>query len=461
MGKKKAEIMDEQRAGFIERAVVLGVSSEVARKTFALMEHFAGYGFNKSHSAGYALVAYHTAWLKRYYPAEFLAASLTSEMSDKDRVMILLADARRLSMRVLPPDVNLSDVAFSVQEGAIRFGLEAVKGAGHGAVEAIIEARAEGPFRDLHDFCHRIDPSRVNRKCVESLAQAGSFDTLGGHRAQILESIPSAFEWAARVRKEHSMGQESLFGGGAVEEESPRHPPLIEAQEWPSRDLLRREKDSLGFFVSGHPLEEHRRLLDSLGVLPIHLLDTLPDHESALAAGLPTQVRKSVDKRGNPIAFVSLEDFTGTVECLVFSDAYQSYGRYFDTDTPLLLRGRVSTREDQKPKIRVEEAVPLADLQTNGQLTLHLALSRSAGEDLLNDIRCLLDRHPGTSPVWMHIDHQSVEGVQVRLRATRIQACDPLLGELGARLGPRAIRLTVGEPVGTRSHEIFVPEATR
>lgn len=460
MGKKKAEIMDEQRAGFIERAVTRGVSAEIAKKTFALMEHFAGYGFNKSHSAGYALVAYHTAWLKRYYPGEFLAASLTSEMADKDRVMILLADARRLGIQVLPPEVNLSDVAFSVQGGAIRFGLEAVKGVGHGAVEAIIEVRTSGPYLDLHDLCQRIDPQRVNRKCIESLAQAGAFDTLGGHRAQILESIPSAIEWAARVRKEHSMGQESLFGGGA-EEETPRHPPLIEIEEWPSRDLLRREKDSLGFFVSGHPLEEHRCVLDSLGVLPVHLLDTLPDNEAALAAGLPTQVRKSVDKRGNPIAFVSLEDFTGTVECLVFSDAYQSYGQYFDTDTPLLLRGRVSTREEQKPKIRVEEAVPLVDLQVNGQLTLHLALPRSADAGLLDELQELMARHPGRSRVWMHIDHQSVEGVQVRLKSTRIQACDTLLGALGARLGTRAIRLTVGEPKGARSHEIFVPEMVR
>ncbi|MDM7913956.1 MAG: DNA polymerase III subunit alpha, partial [Candidatus Eisenbacteria bacterium] len=169
MGKKKQEIMDEQGAIFVERSVARGIPADTARKVFEKMAYFAGYGFNKSHSAGYALVAFHTAWLKAHYPAEFLAASLTSEMSDKDRVMILQAEARRLSIQVLPPDVNVSESCFSVQNGAIRFGLEAVKGVGHQAVEAILEARSCGSFTSLYDFCERVDPARVNRKCIENL----------------------------------------------------------------------------------------------------------------------------------------------------------------------------------------------------------------------------------------------------------------------------------------------------
>jgi DNA polymerase III subunit alpha len=456
MGKKKQEIMDEQAATFVERAVSRKIPADTAGKVFELMAHFAGYGFNKSHSAGYALVAYQTAWLKRHYPAEFLAASLTSEMSDKDRVMILQSEARRLGIRVLPPDANISEECFSVQDGSIRFGLEAVKGVGHGAVEAILESRREGPFRTLYDFCERIDPARVNRKCIENLVLAGALDSLGGHRAQQLETIGTAMEWASRVRKEKTMGQVSLFGGESGAEASPPHPPLTESPEWPAADLLRREKDALGFYVSGHPLEEFRRVLDGLGVVPLHLLETIRDNEPILAAGLPTLIRKSLDKRGQTIAFLTIEDFTGSTECLVFNDAYQQCGRSLNVETPILLKARVSTREDQKPKLRMEEAVPLIDLQSGGQLTLHLALPRTADDELLDALGRIFESHPGPSSVWVHIDHQTVEGVQMRLRGRKVTACAPLLGALEKQLGRLAVRLTVGEPRGSRSQEIFM-----
>jgi len=456
MGKKKQEIMDEQRAIFVERAVGRGVKGECARRVFDLMAHFAGYGFNKSHSAGYALVAYQTAWLKRHYPAEFLAASLTSEMADKDRVMILQAESRRLGIRVLAPDVNLSEERFSVQEGSIRFGLEAVKGVGHAAVEAILLAREGRPFTSLFDFAERVDSSRVNRKCVENLVMAGALDSLGGHRAQQLESIGIAMEWAARVRKERSMGQTSLFGAGEANQAQPAHPSLAESSEWPQGELLRCEKEAIGFYVSGHPLDEYRRLLDRMGVVPVHALEAIRDNEPILAAGLPTQVRRSVDKRGQAIAFMVLEDFTGTVECMVFSDAYQDCDRHLDGEKPLLLRGRISTREDQKPKLRIEEAKPLSDLQEGGQLTLHLALPGSAGDDLLDTLRAIFDRHPGPSPVWVHVDHAGVEGVQIRLKGNRVAPSPSLLDALQHRLGEGAIRLTIGEPRGARSQQIFV-----
>ncbi|MBD3161108.1 MAG: DNA polymerase III subunit alpha [Candidatus Eisenbacteria bacterium] len=454
MGKKKQEIMDEQGAIFIDRAKERGIPEPSARKVFALMAHFAGYGFNKSHSAGYALVAYWTAWLKVRYPAEFLAAALTSEMADKDRVMILQLEARRLGIQVLPPDVNVSQCDFSVQEGSIRFGLEAVKGVGHGAVEAVLEARREGRFRSLYDFCERIDPARVNRKCIENLILAGALDQEGTNRAQLLEAAPSAVEWAARVRREKEMGQVSLFGepGGAT---AANHPPLPEVEPWPPADLLRREKEAIGFYVSGHPLDEHRGLLERVGVTALHRLEAVGDEETILAAGLPAQIRRGQDKRGNPIAFLTAEDFTGTVECLVFSDAYAAYGAHLEPGTPLLIKGQVSTREDQKPKLRVDELLPLSELQQNGQLTLHLALDRSADDALLETLQELLREHPGSSPVWLHVDHRSLEGVQMRLRSIQVRASEPLLGALSDRLGDAAIRLTIGEPRGSRSQEIF------
>jgi DNA polymerase-3 subunit alpha len=352
--------------------------------------------------------------------------------------------------------VNVSDEAFSVQEGSIRFGLAAVKGVGKTAVEAILEARRAGAFRSLYDFCERIDLARVNRKCIEALIQAGALEGLGGHRAQHLAALPIALEWAARVQKERTMGQVSLFSAPGEEAAPPRHPVLPQEREWGSAELLRREKEALGFYVSGHPLEEHRRLLERMGVVPIHLLETLPDNEAILVAGLPAQIRKSVDKRGNMIAFLTLEDFTGTVECLVFNDAYRQCGALLALETPLLVRGRVSTREDQKPKLRVEEAVALSEMTGSGQLTLHLALPRSADSGMIEGLRRLLDAYPGPSPVWLHVDHRSLEGVQMRLRGRGVNPQAALLDELTGALGAEAIRVTVGEPHGTRSQEIFL-----
>ena len=199
-------------------------------------------------------------------------------------------------------------------------------------------------------------------------------------------------------------------------------------------------------------------MLKRLGVVPIHLLDTLPDKEAILTSGLPTQLRRGLDKRGNAIAFLTLEDFTGTVECLVFHEAYQQCSAYLGQEVPLLVRAQISTREDQKPKLRVEEAVPLSDLQTRGRLTLHLAVPRTIDDALLSGVRGLLDTHPGASPVWLHVDHRSLEGIQMKLRNHRVATSDALLGQLEERLGSRAIRLTVGEPSGVRSEEIFLAD---
>ncbi|MFN8549378.1 MAG: DNA polymerase III subunit alpha [Candidatus Eisenbacteria bacterium] len=244
MGKKKAEIMAKERAGFVERAVKRSIPKRDAERIFDLCAHFAGYGFNKSHSAGYALVAYQTAWLKAHHPVEFMAATLTSEMSDSDRIMILLAECRRMGIEIHPPDVNRSAHGFTVDRpagfdpsvagadgdrGAIRFGLGAVKGVGQSAVESIVAARAAGPFRDLFELCERIDPGPVNRKCLEALITSGALDHFEEPRARLLEGLPQAMEWAARRRREKEMGQGSLFGGGGTGDLAPGTLPLLKA----------------------------------------------------------------------------------------------------------------------------------------------------------------------------------------------------------------------------------------
>jgi DNA polymerase-3 subunit alpha len=381
-----------------------------------------------------------------------MAASLTSEMSNSDRVMILLAECRRMNLRVRPPDVNLSEEAFTVRDGAIRFGLGAVKGVGHNAVESIRVARSSGPYRDLFDFCEKIDPGAVNRKCIEALIHAGAMDDFGRTRASLLEGLPTAMEWAARRRREKEVGQGSLFGGPVGGEE---HPGLPSAREWEVEELLRREKGALGFFVSGHPLDSWREVLERFGAASTSDLDSLEDGGDVVLGGIPVQHKNSTDRRGNPMAFVTMEDFTGTVECICFGEAYLSCREYLTGDRPILFRGRLSTREQEKPKILLEEAFALADLVKSGRFSVHLAVGTSIDEERLLAIAQRLDRHPGSCAVYLHVDHLMLGGVQMRLRERRVCPDAELLEALETLLGRSSVRLLLGEPQGKRSAEIF------
>ncbi len=266
MGKKKADEMAEQRAIFNKGAIERGVSEEVAGKVFDLMEKFANYGFNKSHAAAYALVSYHTAWLKTHYPAEFMAAVLSCEMAHPESVVVMRDEAVRLGLKVLPPSVNQSRYRFTVPaSGQVRYGLGAVKGVGEGAVEGIIAERDQrGPFIDLFDFCRRIDLKKANKKLLEALIFSGSFDEWGLNRASLLKTLPKALQLAERAASNASSGQNDLFGGGGgsrLAEAAPRHEPERVA-EWSLDEKLQHEMETLGFYLSGHPIESHKALID-------------------------------------------------------------------------------------------------------------------------------------------------------------------------------------------------------
>jgi DNA polymerase III subunit alpha len=454
MGKKKKEIMDKQRAGFVERALARGIPKNTAAKVFDLMAHFAGYGFNKSHSAGYAVVAYQTAYLKVNHPVEFMAASLTSEMSNSDRVMTLLSECRRLGISVRPPEVNLSAEGFTVDEGAIRFGLGAVKGVGHPAVESLAAVRRERPFRSLHDFCERIDPGTVNRKCIEALIHAGACDGFGAPRAALIEGLGAAMEYAARRRREREAGQFSLFGGGEAGE-GPSDPPLPATPEWSSEERLRREKEALGFFVSGHPLDEFRHFLDQAGATSVYGLEALDDDSAVTLGGVPVSLKTSPDRKGNRMAFVQLEDYTGTVECIAFAEAFERCRAGLEAERPLLIKGRLSTREQQKPKIILEDAVAIADLFAMGRVAVHLQLSTSWEAERLEQIRAALAIGAGTCPVYLHVDARLLGGVIVRPRAVRISPTAEVLRALADLVGPERMRIETSGRVSFRSQDIF------
>ncbi len=454
MGKKKKEIMDEQRAGFVARAEERGIPQATAAKVFDLMAHFAGYGFNKSHSAGYAVVAYQTAYLKVNYPVEFMAASLTSEMSSSDRVMTLLSECRRLGIGVRPPDVNVSAEGFTVRDGEIRFGLGAVKGVGHPAVVSIATARLDRAFRSLHDLCARIDPAAVNRKCLEALIHAGACDGLGASRAALLEGLGAAMEHAARRRREREAGQFSLFGGSLGEAEAP-DPPLPAVTEWSAEELLRREKEALGFFVSGHPLDDYRDLLERAGATAVSRLEELDDESAVTLGGVPVAVKVSPDRKGNRMAFIQLEDFTGTVECIAFAEAFERCRAGLQAERPLLVKGRLSTREQQKPKLILEDAVPITDLLSMGRVAIHLQISSAWEEERLEQIRSALALGSGTCPVYLHVDARLLGGVIVRPREARVSPTAAVLRGLAEAVGPERMRIDTSGRVSFRSQDIF------
>jgi DNA polymerase-3 subunit alpha len=346
MGKKKPEEMAKERVKFEAGAEAKQINAKVASSIFDLMEKFADYGFNKSHSAAYALVAYQTAWLKAHHPAEFMAATLSSDMDNTDKVVTFLEDARASGLTVQPPDANASQYMFRALDArTVRYGLGAVKGVGRGACEAIAEARqAGGPYKDLLDFCQRVDSQRLNRRVLEALVQAGALDSLGANRASLMLQLPEVMKATEQLAREREAGQASLFGGGALPEVRIELPT---APDWPLEQKLAGERETLGHFLSGHPLDPWQSELSSL------VGTTLGDLERTFAqgrnnrgeaqvvlAGLVTQVRR----RGDSQAFVQIEDTRGRLECAFFSDAFAEFAPLLQRDRIIIVEGGL--RED-------------------------------------------------------------------------------------------------------------------
>ncbi|MCK4417933.1 MAG: DNA polymerase III subunit alpha, partial [Candidatus Latescibacteria bacterium] len=338
MGKKQPEIMEEQRGPFIEGCRKKKINEETAEKIFAAMAQFAGYGFNKAHSSGYALIAYQTAYLKAHFPQEFMAANLTSEMGNSDRVGVLLDECRRMGIQVLPPDVNESQAGFTVVPEGIRFGLGAIKNVGIAVIKAIVKAREkEGKFKNIFDFCERVDQRYLNKRTIESLIMAGATDSLAGHRAQLITVLEQALEGAQTIQADRQRGQTSLFENLSVQEkELPDIPPWSESQ------MLADEKKMLGFYVSGHPLEKYQQDLQAFATHRIGELSELEDGTAVVVGGIITKLKKTTDRKGKPMAFATLEDFSGATEVLVFSDSYEKFRSLVVTDQLVMAEGRVS-----------------------------------------------------------------------------------------------------------------------
>ena len=407
MGKKSPEVMAEQRKKFVDGALAHGVSEKKADKIFSLMEQFAGYGFNKSHAAAYAIIAYQTAYLKANYPVEFMAALLTSETSDTDKIVKYIEECRTMGIEVLPPDVNESSSDFTVVGDKIRFGLVAVKNVGETAIQSILAARTgEGRFRDLFDFCERVDLRLVNKRVVEALIKCGAFDSVGAKRAQLMAVLDKAMEAAASTQRDRARGQVSLLDvlspTGTGHRASPAMPDL---PEWDRLQLLATEKETLGFYITGHPLAEHRGLLAKYATTPAEELSNLQDKATVRVGAIVTAVKEISTKSGDRMAFVTLEDLTGSVEAVVFPDVYRSSMLHLAKDSAVLVKGQVDLAEDGAAKLLVSEVRPLALSGNGGTPLVEVTLGGDAATpEALRRLEGILRAHPGNAALRLHLD---------------------------------------------------------
>ncbi len=421
MGKKLVDVMEAKRKAFIEGCVHRRITAARAEKIFATMEKFAGYGFNASHSAAYALVAYQCAYLKAHHPAEFMAATLTSEMSDSTRIVTLIEECRRLRISVLAPDVNRSAWKFTLEADAIRFGLGAVRNVGQGAVEGILAARdAGGAFTSLWDLASRADTRTMNRRVLESLVAAGACDALGDERGTAFAAAGRALEQAAALARERASGQSSLFGEGegAVPVVAPALPA---APPWTRRERSVREKEALGFYLSEHPLEHVRERLARLATHPVGEALTLDDQTEVRLAGLIAEIKPITTRSGKVMAIVTLEDLTGRIECTVFPDVHEQVRARLVADEVVVVSGRIEVSDDRGTKLLLSDLKPLEDASLAYRAALHIEVrAEELDERRLEDIDSALCAHPGESEVYLHIVRPDHSRMAMRSRRYRV-----------------------------------------
>ena len=394
MGKKKPEVMAEMEARFVTGCMKNGIPEESARAIFADIEKFARYGFNKAHATSYAFITYWTAYFKAHFPTEFMAALLSSVQDNTDKLAAYIGECREMGIQVLPPDINESEVEFTpVGEGVIRFGLAAIKHVGRAAVEAILEARRTGPFTGFFDFCSRVDPERVNRETVECLIKAGAFDRFGPSRKGLLSLVDEGLRLAQLARKERASGQRSFFG---VEELVPKLP--VREDEFPQGELLKFERELLGLYISGHPLDEHEARLKAAGVIPLAQAE---EARGRFRVAGRVKASKVISTNGGRMAFLTLEDKTGEREVVVRDRLYESSPGWFSEDVLLLLTVRWGERNGAR-RLYAEEAEPLEDLPAAPPARYLVEIpAELVDRPLLDRLAAVLADHPG--PVPLHV----------------------------------------------------------
>ena len=471
MAKKKVSVMEQERKNFIygiddENGNIIvkgcirnGVDEAVANKIFDEMMDFASYAFNKSHAAAYAVVAYQTAWLKCYYPLEFMAALLNSFLGSSDKISQYVYECRALNIEVLPPDINESHVKFTVVNGKIRFGLAAVKNVGESAVKSIIEEReTRGPYRSFRDFCDRIDSREVNKRCIESLIKCGAFDSMGIYRSKLIAVFEKMLDGIAQIKKRNMEGQMSLFEMPSAENEKPESGLYEEEdiypdiKEYPNKMLLSMEKEMLGLYISGHPLSEFDEELKRMVSLysselniysnqneDLYLMENeknISDGMNVVVGGIITSKKTKTTKNNNLMAFLTLEDLYGIMEVIVFPTVLEKYAKLIVEENIVLIKGRISVKEEEQPKIICEEVSPLKKMHVR---KLYLRLNPSMEEDKRESLLALLRYFNGDTPVCVCNDGEKKGRILGKEFWVALNDC--VVTELIQRLGEENVKV--------------------
>ncbi|MEP7345007.1 MAG: DNA polymerase III subunit alpha, partial [Gemmatimonadaceae bacterium] len=460
VGKKDSELIKEELDKFIAKSIARGYKPSVIEELAAQIATFGRYGFNKSHSVAYSVLSFHTAWLKCHHPAEFMAAVLSASIGDTDSVVKFINEAREIGLEVLPPDVNESGYKFTVVgDTRIRFGLGAVRNVGRGAIDSILDARAERQFSSLFDLCERIDLRLCNKRVFEALIHSGAIDTLGGHRSQYTAVLDSALQEAGLKQTERETGQGTLFGEidarttgneGGTALMLPNVAPLSESER------LTREKEILGFYISGHPLEPYRAECELLASTTVSQLGAWQEGSVSIGA-VVTAVKRQVSKKsGAEFARLTVEDFSGSAEILVFPEAWAAISDRVRTDIGLLIKGGYSRRDQgtDNPTFIVEQVQRFEELRLAGQISVSIELAGEAEkrEDdvgglapaVMADVRQVVESHPGGAPLEVRWTSADGSKVRFRSRSLKVAATSAALNELRALLGSERVRLIRG-----------------
>ena len=441
MGKKDAEQMAKERDKFLEGAEKLGLDLKKSAAIFDLMAKFAEYGFNKSHSAAYALVAYQTAYLKAHYPVEFMAALLTEDMGNTDKVIKSIGDCREMGIEVLPPDINESARSFRVLERAMRFGLGAVKNVGEGAIEAIIEARGEGPFKDIFDFCERVDLRRVNKRVIEALIKCGAFDCTGAKRAQLMAGLEDAAATGQRVQQERESAQASLFGAAEIVRSSNGGSNrLPDIPEWDEKYRLGCEKEAIGFFITGHPLDRYVADMRRFSTVDCSTIMEAKEKSEIKICGVPASLKELITKKGDRMAFLSLEDLCGAVEVVVFPETYARCSEILRGDDPIHVTGAVEQSE-KGSKVMASEIILLRDLVERETRRVNFTIdAKEADPGKLTTLKGIISRYQGVCRSFLHLDIENSSRVTIKLSdAYKVSASEELTVEVSNLFGYNAV----------------------
>lgn len=443
MGKKIAEVMDQEKEKFMAGALKNSHPEAKAEYIFDLMAKFAGYGFNKSHSAAYALVAYQTAYLKAHYPAQFMTALLSCDMNNTDKVVLYINECREHDIEVLPPDINESVQDFSVIDDRIRFGLAAVKNVGESALDSIVEERGKnGKYSSLNDFCNRVDGRRVNSRVIESLVKSGSFDSLGHKRSQLIAILDQAMEQAKAVQRDLQSGQMSLFSVVPKEETKKElsHIPLPDIPEWDEREKLALEKQTVGFYITGHPLDQKMSEINTIIDCSIQGLGEWGNEKGVRIGGLIRTVKKLKSKRGDLMAFISVEDIFESVEVVVFPETFRQCEALLSSTEPVIVQGTVQ-QDERGPKIIANLIDSLEDAREKYTQSAKIMLkAESLSRQKMESIKKALHQHYGSCPVTLTLHFQGRGEVEIEdLKDLTVNPCRELTDSVAEILSYQAI----------------------